>query len=95
MKILWKVIWKEIRQKPGRFAALVTGMTAAVFLITVVTAFSNSCLQSMIRQEKEENGPYEAVFHNLTRGQARRLAVCIRIVSARRARSRHRRPGPA
>ena len=74
MKILWKVIWKEIRQKPGRFAALVTGMTAAVFLITVVTAFSNSCLQSMIRQEKEENGPYEAVFHNLTRGQARRLA---------------------
>lgn len=74
MKILWKVIWKEIRQKLGRFAALVTGMTAAVFLITVVTAFSNSCLQSMIRQEKEENGPYEAVFHNLTREQARRLA---------------------
>ena len=48
-------------------------MTAAVFLITVMTIFSTSCLQAMIRQEIEENGPYEAVFHNLTGEQAQRL----------------------
>lgn len=79
MKIIWKVIKTEIRQKPGRFAALVTGMTAAVFLITVVTAFSNSCLHSMIEQEKKENGPYEAVFHNLTEEQAERLSESSQI----------------
>ena len=73
MGILWKVTTKEIRQKPARFAVLVLGMTAAVFLITVMTIFSTSCLQAMIRQEIEENGPYEAVFHNLTGEQAQRL----------------------
>ena len=73
MGILWKVTTKEIRQKPARFAVLVLGMTAAVFLITVMTIFSTSCLQAMIRQEIEENGPYEAVLHNLTEEQAQRL----------------------
>ena len=73
MKMIWKLIRKEIRQKPGRFVVLVAGMTAAVFLITVVTIFSNSCLKSMIQQEKEKNGPYEAVFHNLNAEQAERL----------------------
>ena len=48
-------------------------MTAAVFLITVVTTFSNSCLYAMIQQEKEGNGPYEAIFHNLNTEQAERL----------------------
>ena len=51
MKIIWKLIRREIRQKPGRFVTLAAGMTAAVFLITVVTTFSNSCLYAMIQQE--------------------------------------------
>ena len=61
MAVFWKLIRKEIRQKPARFLILVLGMTAAVFLITVMTIFSTSCLQAMIRQEIEENGPYKAV----------------------------------
>lgn len=73
MKIIWKLICREIWQKPGRFLALAAGMTAAVFLITTVTIFSDSCLYSMIRQEKQEKGSYEAVFHNLTTEQADRL----------------------
>ena len=40
----------------GPVAVLVLGMTAAVFLITVMTIFSTSCLQAMIRQEIEETG---------------------------------------
>ena len=44
-----------------------------MFLITVMTIFSTSCLQAMIRQEIEENGPYEAVLHNLTEEQVQRL----------------------
>ena len=48
MAVFWKLIQKEIRQKPARFAVLVLGMTAAVFLITVMTIFSTSCLQAMI-----------------------------------------------
>ena len=70
MKIIWKVLTKEIRQKPGRFLVLAAGMTMAVFLITATTVFSTSCLQAMIRQEKRENGPYESIFHNLTEEQA-------------------------
>ncbi len=73
MAVFYKLIQKEIQQKPARFAVLVLGMTAAVFLITVMTIFSTSCLKAMIRQEIEENGPYEAVFHNLTGEQAQRL----------------------
>ena len=52
MKIIWKVLTKEIRQRPGRFLVLAAGMTLAVFLITATTVFSTSCLQAMIRQEK-------------------------------------------
>ena len=59
MAVFWKLIRKEIRQKPARFLILALGMTAAVFLITVMTIFSTSCLQAMIRQEIEENGPYD------------------------------------
>ena len=73
MAVFWKLIRKEIRQKPARFLNLALGMTAAVFLITVMTIFSTSCLQAMIRQEIEENGPYEAVLHNLTEEQVQRL----------------------
>ena len=73
MAVFWKLIRKEIRQKPARFLILALGMTAAVFLITVMTIFSTSCLQAMIRQEIEENGPYEAVLHNLTEEQVQRL----------------------
>lgn len=73
MKIIWKVLTKEIRQKPGRFLVLAAGMTLAVFLITATTVFSTSCLQAMIRQEKRENGPYEAIFHHLTEEQASAL----------------------
>lgn len=73
MAVFWKLIRKEIRQKPARFLILTLGMTAAVFLITVMTIFSTSCLQAMIRQEIEENGPYEAVLHNLTEEQVQRL----------------------
>ena len=54
MAVFWKLIRKEIRQKPARFLILALGMTAAVFLITVMTIFSTSCLQAMIRQEIEE-----------------------------------------
>ena len=74
MKIIWKVLIKEIRQKPGRFVTLTAGMTASIFLITVMTVFSSSCLHAMILQEKKENGPYEAIFHDLTPGQAASLS---------------------
>lgn len=74
MKIIWKVLIKEIRQKPGRFVILTAGMTAAIFLITVMTVFSSSCLHAMILQEKKENGPYEAIFHDLTLEQAASLS---------------------
>ena len=74
MKIIWRVLIKEIRQKPGRFVILTAGMTAAIFLITVMTDFSSSCLHAMILQEKKENGPYEAIFHDLTPGQADSLS---------------------
>ncbi|WP_143468819.1 ABC transporter permease [Lachnoclostridium sp. An118] len=82
MKIIWKVLTKEIRQRPGRFLVLAAGMTLAVFLITATTVFSTSCLQAMIRQEKRENGPYEAIFHHLTEEQASALSgsSCVRQV---------------
>lgn len=74
MKAIRIVILNEIRRKPGHFLILILGITAAVFLATVITVFSTSCLQAMIRQEKEEHGPYEAVFHHLTHRQAEALA---------------------
>ena len=73
MKVIWKLLTKEIRQKILKFVILVLGMTAAVCLITVMTVFSTSCLHAMIQQEKEEKGPYESVFHNLTPVQAEKL----------------------
>lgn len=73
MKVIWKLLTKEIRQKFLKFVILVLGMTAAICLITVMTVFSTSCLHAMIQQEKEEKGPYESVFHNLTQVQAEKL----------------------
>lgn len=73
MKVIWKLLTKEIRQKFVRFMILVLGMTAAICLITVMTVFSTSCLHAMIQQEKNEKGPYESVFHNLTPVQAEKL----------------------
>lgn len=73
MKVVWKLLIKEIRQKTARFVILVLGMAAAICLITVMTVFSTSCLHAMIQQEKKEKGPYESVYHDLTPEQSERL----------------------